>query len=156
MSMRRIAPAFMGIPALALILSLIVPSVTLAGEPRTHDGFFLRLSGGGGYASTSINVAGIDVVELSGGAGDINLAVGGTVSPNLAVHGTIFGWSLSDPTVKVLALAFLLLVGVALVGDGLDMHIQRGYIYFAMAFSVLVEAMNLRAAHLRRRSSARS
>ena len=48
------------------------------------------------------------------------------------------------PTVKVLALSFLLLIGVALVGDGLDMHIPKGYIYFAMGFSVFVELINLR------------
>ncbi len=48
------------------------------------------------------------------------------------------------PTVKMLALSFLLLIGVALIGDGLDMHIPKGYIYFAMAFSVMVEMLNLR------------
>jgi predicted tellurium resistance membrane protein TerC len=48
------------------------------------------------------------------------------------------------PTVKVLALSFLLLIGVSLVGDGLDMHVPKGYIYFAMAFSVFVELVNLR------------
>jgi len=48
------------------------------------------------------------------------------------------------PTIKVLALAFLLLVGMALVGEGLDFHIPKGYIYFAMAFSVGVEIINLR------------
>ena len=48
------------------------------------------------------------------------------------------------PTVKMLALSFLLLIGVALIGDGFDMHIPKGYIYFAMAFSVMVEMLNLR------------
>lgn len=48
------------------------------------------------------------------------------------------------PTVKMLALSFLVLVGVALLGEGLDMHIPKGYIYFAMAFSVMVEMLNLR------------
>jgi predicted tellurium resistance membrane protein TerC len=48
------------------------------------------------------------------------------------------------PTVKVLALSFLLLIGVALVGDGLGTHIPKGYIYFAMGFSVFVEMINLR------------
>jgi len=48
------------------------------------------------------------------------------------------------PTIKMLALSFLLLVGVALVADGLDVHIPRGYVYFAMAFSVFVEMLNLR------------
>lgn len=46
------------------------------------------------------------------------------------------------PTVKVLALSFLLLIGIALVADGLAMHIPKGYIYFAMGFSVLVEMIN--------------
>ncbi len=57
------------------------------------------------------------------------------------------------PTVKMLALSFLLLIGVALVGEGLDMHIPKGYIYFAMAFSVFVELLNLRLRRLRLRSS---
>ncbi len=48
------------------------------------------------------------------------------------------------PTVKVLALSFLLLIGVSLLGDGLGMHIPKGYIYFAMGFSVCVEMVNLR------------
>ena len=48
------------------------------------------------------------------------------------------------PTVKMLALAFLLVVGVALIADGLKFHIPRGYIYFAMAFSVAVESLNIR------------
>ena len=48
------------------------------------------------------------------------------------------------PTVKVLALSFLLMIGVALIGDGFGMHIPKGYIYFAMGFSVFVEMINLR------------
>ena len=48
------------------------------------------------------------------------------------------------PTIKVLALSFLLLIGFSLVGEGLGMHIPKGYIYFAMGFSVFVEVINLR------------
>lgn len=48
------------------------------------------------------------------------------------------------PTIKMLALSFLILVGVALIGEGWGMHIPKGYIYFAMAFSVAVEMLNLR------------
>ena len=48
------------------------------------------------------------------------------------------------PTVKVLALSFLLLIGISLVSDGLGFHIPKGYLYFAMGFSVLVEMINLR------------
>jgi predicted tellurium resistance membrane protein TerC len=54
------------------------------------------------------------------------------------------------PTVKMLALSFLLLIGLALIGDAFDMHIPKGYIYFAMGFSIFVEMINMRI----RRSSA--
>jgi predicted tellurium resistance membrane protein TerC len=50
-----------------------------------------------------------------------------------------------NPTMKMLALAFILLVGVALVADGLGFHIPRGYLYFAIAFSLVVELLNIRA-----------
>jgi predicted tellurium resistance membrane protein TerC len=49
------------------------------------------------------------------------------------------------PTVKMLALSFLILIGVSLIAESFDQHIPKGYIYFAMAFSVLVEMLNLRA-----------
>ncbi|MSR09315.1 MAG: TerC family protein [Gammaproteobacteria bacterium] len=55
------------------------------------------------------------------------------------------GHFVSDyPTIKMLALSFLLVVGVALIADGLDTHVPKGYIYFAMAFSVVVEMLNIR------------
>ena len=58
------------------------------------------------------------------------------------------------PTVKMLALAFLLLIGVTLIADGFGFHIPKGYIYAAMGFSVFVEALNLRpGADAERRSS---
>jgi predicted tellurium resistance membrane protein TerC len=49
------------------------------------------------------------------------------------------------PSVKMLALAFLLLIGVSLTAEAFDQHIPKGYIYFAMAFSVLVEFLNIRS-----------
>jgi predicted tellurium resistance membrane protein TerC len=52
------------------------------------------------------------------------------------------------PTIKILALAFLILVGMALVAEGADFHIPKGYLYFAMAFSVLVEMLNIRLRRL--------
>ena len=48
------------------------------------------------------------------------------------------------PTVKILALSFLLLIGVMLVAEGMGVHVSKGYIYFAMAFSLLVEFLNMR------------
>jgi predicted tellurium resistance membrane protein TerC len=53
------------------------------------------------------------------------------------------------PTVKMLALSFLLLIGVTLIAEGLGQHVSKGYIYFAMAFAVFVEGLNLRAGHRR-------
>jgi predicted tellurium resistance membrane protein TerC len=58
--------------------------------------------------------------------------------------GSISAFIDTHPTVKILALAFLILVGVALIGEGLDFHIPKGYLYFAMAFAVLVEMINIR------------
>ena len=58
--------------------------------------------------------------------------------------GSIGAFVQRHPTVKMLALSFLLLIGVTLIAEGFHQHIPKGYIYFAMAFSVLVEILNLR------------
>jgi predicted tellurium resistance membrane protein TerC len=63
----------------------------------------------------------------------------------LVSAGAISDFVERHPTVKMLALSFLLLIGVTLVADGLGHHIPKGYIYFAMGFSVFVEVLNLRA-----------
>ena len=65
----------------------------------------------------------------------VMIAFAGTVSQFIARH----------PSMKTLALAFLVMIGVLLVADGLGQHLPRGYVYFAMAFSLLVELVNLRA-----------
>ena len=57
--------------------------------------------------------------------------------------GPVSGFIEKHPTVKMLALAFLLLIGMALIADGLGTHIPRGYLYFAITFSIFVEALNL-------------
>jgi len=62
----------------------------------------------------------------------------------LVSAGTISDFVNRHPTVKMLALSFLLLIGMSLVAEGLDFHIPKGYIYFAMGFSVFVEVLNLR------------
>ena len=63
----------------------------------------------------------------------------------LVSAGAVSAFIQRHPTVKMLALSFLLLVGMALIADGFDVHIPRGYVYFAMAFSVFVEVLNLRS-----------
>ncbi|MFZ4780358.1 MAG: TerC family protein, partial [Terrimicrobiaceae bacterium] len=50
----------------------------------------------------------------------------------------------AHPTIKMLALSFLLLIGVTLIADGFGQHVSKGYIYFAMGFSVFVEVLNLK------------
>jgi len=62
----------------------------------------------------------------------------------LFAAGAISNFVERHPTVKMLALSFLLLIGMTLVGEGLNFHIPKGYVYFAMAFSVMVEMLNLR------------
>jgi predicted tellurium resistance membrane protein TerC len=63
----------------------------------------------------------------------------------LAFAGPISNFVERHPTVKILALSFLLLIGVSLMAEAFDLHIPKGYIYFAMAFSLFVEMINLRA-----------
>ena len=66
------------------------------------------------------------------------------VSVMLISAKTIGDFVSDHPTIKILALSFLILVGVTLMLEGLDVHVPKGYIYFAMAFSVTVEILNLR------------
>jgi predicted tellurium resistance membrane protein TerC len=72
------------------------------------------------------------------------LAVVIAVGVMLLSAGAISDFVERHPTVKMLALSFLLLIGVSLIGEGLDQHIPKGYIYFAMGFSIFVEMINLR------------
>ena len=67
-----------------------------------------------------------------------------SVAVMLFTSGTISAFVERHPTLKILALSFLLLIGMSLVAEGLHQHIPKGYLYFAMAFSVFVEMINLR------------
>ncbi len=68
----------------------------------------------------------------------------------LVASGPIMRFVHNNPTVKMLALAFVMLIGMALVADGMGFHIPKGYLYFAMLFSVLVEGLNVTVARRRR------
>jgi len=72
-------------------------------------------------------------------------AVVAEVAVMMVAAGPISAFVDKHPTVKMLALSFLLLIGVMLVADGCGQHIPKGYVYFAMAFSLFVEILNLRA-----------
>jgi predicted tellurium resistance membrane protein TerC len=67
----------------------------------------------------------------------------------MAFSGALSRFVSRHPTIKMLALSFLLVIGLALIAEGLDRHIPKGYIYFAMAFSLGVELLNLRAKRAR-------
>jgi len=62
----------------------------------------------------------------------------------LVSAGTVSDFVERHPSIKILALSFLLLIGVMLVAEGMGTHMAKGYVYFAMAFSLLVEMLNMR------------
>lgn len=81
-------------------------------------------------------------------------AVLASVAVMLAASGPVVRFVDAHPAIKLLALSFLLLIGVLLVAEGFGRHIDKGYVYFAMAFSLGVELLNLRAEHNIRKRTA--
>ena len=93
------------------------------------------------------------IVTAIGMAQDVRIMIAAVliaVAIMYAASAPVSGFIAAHPTTKVLALAFLVLIGVALVADGFDFHVPRGYIYFAMAFAGAVEAINIAAGRRRR------
>ena len=94
------------------------------------------------------------IVTAIGMAQDIRIMIAAVLIAVLIMYvasGPVARFIADHPTTKMLALAFLVLIGAALVADGFDFHIPRGYIYFAMAFAGAVEAVNIVARRKRRR-----
>jgi predicted tellurium resistance membrane protein TerC len=94
------------------------------------------------------------IITAIGMASDIEVMVAAVVIAVAVMYlasGPVSEFIAHHPTVKMLALAFLVLIGVALVADGFAFHIPRGYIYFAMAFAAAVEMFNVLARRNRRR-----
>jgi predicted tellurium resistance membrane protein TerC len=93
------------------------------------------------------------IVTAIGMAQDIRIMIAAVliaVAVMYAASAPVSDFIAAHPTTKMLALAFLVLIGVALVADGFDFHVPRGYIYFAMAFAGAVEAINIAAGRRRR------
>ena len=93
------------------------------------------------------------IVTAIGMAQDIRIMIAAVliaVAVMYAASGPVARFVAAHPTTKTLALAFLMLIGVALVADGFDFHIPRGYIYFAMAFAAAVESFNIWVVRKRR------
>lgn len=92
-------------------------------------------------------ITAVGMVSKEYGAHGIYIMIGAVVVSIVAMMlfaGPIGSFVGRHPTVKMLALSFLLMIGVTLIGEGLDFHIPKGYIYFAMAFSIFVEFLNNR------------
>ena len=87
------------------------------------------------------------VITAVGMAGDVRIMIAAVVIAVLVMMvsaGSISAFIEKHPTMKMLALSFLLLIGVVLIADGFGQHVSKGYIYFAMAFSLFVEILNIR------------
>jgi predicted tellurium resistance membrane protein TerC len=143
-------------------LILITGGLFLIGK-STHE-IHQRLEGGHGhaaaavaptFASVIVQILLLDVVfsldsviTAVGMVNQIGIMVAAVVIAvivMIAFAGAIGRFVERHPTVKMLALSFLLLIGMTLMAEGFDQHISKGYIYSAMAFSVFVEILNLRA-----------
>jgi predicted tellurium resistance membrane protein TerC len=113
------------------------------GAPRTAS-----------YAAILVQIMLLDVVfsldsviTAVGMANEVAIMIAAVVIAIIVMMvfaGTISAFIDRHPTMKMLALSFLLLIGVVLIADGLGQHVSKGYIYFAMAFSLFVEVLNLR------------
>ena len=122
----------------------------LEGEEEQRD----ASTAAAGFTSVIVQIAIIDIVfsldsviTAVGMANDVPvmvIAIVIAVGVMMVAAGPIGEFVDRHPTIKMLALSFLLLVGMALIGEGWDLHIPKGYIYFAMAFSVAVEMLNIR------------
>jgi predicted tellurium resistance membrane protein TerC len=123
---------------------------SLEGEAEHGDG-----RAASSFASTIVQILLLDIVfsldsvitavGMAEALSIMVLAVVIAVGVMLLASAPIAEFVERHPTVKMLALSFLLLIGMSLIGEGLDQHIPKGYIYFAMGFSVFVEMLNLRA-----------
>lgn len=160
-----------GTPITAKDLVLILGGLFLLGKSTWEIGHQLEphhTSGGGKvYSSLGAVLAQIIAIDLVFSLDSVLTAVG-MVRPEdyeqhwvalaimisavllaiavmIAFSGPIARFVNKHPSVKMLALAFLILIGVVLIAEGLHTHVPRGYIYFSMAFSLLVEMLNLRA-----------
>jgi predicted tellurium resistance membrane protein TerC len=111
-----------------------------------------------GFAGVLVQIALIDIVfsldsvVTAVGLAVMVLAIVISVAVMMFSARTIGEFVDAHPTIKMLALAFLVLVGVTLIAEGFDAHVPKGYIYFAMAFSIAVEMLNIRMRNRRGRS----
>jgi predicted tellurium resistance membrane protein TerC len=131
---------------------------SVEGEPQPQAGAAASFAGVVAQIAVLDIVFSLDsVITAIGMAQHIAVMVAAVViamAVMLFAAGPVGGFVERHPTVKMLALSFLLLIGVTLVADGLHFHIPKGYLYFAVGFAILIESLNLAAARRRRRRAA--
>ncbi len=130
----------------------------IEGEDEDH-----QVSGKATFGSALMQIAVMDiifsldsVITAVGMADRVNVMIAAVViavGVMMIFAGPVSRFVENNPTLRVLALSFLILIGVVLIADGVGTHIDKGYVYFAMAFSIFVEFLNLRA---RNRQAARA
>jgi predicted tellurium resistance membrane protein TerC len=130
---------------------------TMSGEPEEES---TVKKAAAGFLGIIVQIMLIDlvfsldsIITAVGMVDDVRVmiaAVVGSVALMMLFAGAIGRFVSDHPTIKMLALSFLVVVGVVLIADGLDHHVPKGYVYFAMAFSVVVEMLNIR---VRKRSA---
>jgi predicted tellurium resistance membrane protein TerC len=131
-----------------------------------EEGETKRTQAAAGFGAVLVQIAMIDIIfsldSVITAVGMVNdptrislmmVAVVIAVAVMMVASGPISDFVSKYPSVKVLALAFLILIGTSLMAEGLHFHIPKGYIYFAMAFSLAVELVNIKA-HTRKRALA--
>lgn len=124
-------------------------------EVEAHQGALTAASGKAAFFRVILEITIIDIVfsldsiiTAIGMAQDLAIMISAVVIACVVMYaasGPVARFVAEHPTTKMLALAFLVLIGVALVADGFKFHIPRGYIYFAIAFSAMVEMFNVLA-----------
>jgi predicted tellurium resistance membrane protein TerC len=129
-------------------------------EIEAREGHGAGTAAGRAFALVILQVVVIDlvfsidsIVTAIGMAKDIEVMIAAViiaVAVMYAASGAVAAFIAAHPTTKMLALSFLILIGVALIADGFDFHIPRGYIYSSMAFACAVEAFNVLASRKRR------
>ena len=126
-------------------LILLFGGLFLLGK-STHE-MHGQLEGDEGHSSSRVAASFTSVITAVGMADDVGVMISAVIVAvgfMLVFSGSVSRFVDKHPTVKMLALSFLLMIGVSLVAESLEFHIPKGYIYFAMAFSLFVEVINIR------------
>jgi predicted tellurium resistance membrane protein TerC len=141
-------------------LFLIVKATREIHGEIEHEEASLTFQVAGSFARIIVQIVLIDAVfsidsilTAVGMADDVEVMIAAVlvaIAVMYVASGPIAGFVKRNPTTKMLALAFLLLIGVALIADGLGFHIPRAYIYFSMAFAAIVEVFNVLARRRRK------